>query len=132
MISNGAEVNFFAHNMNFIQVKRGGRALKITVEEAAKTMGVSPMFLRIGLREGEYPFGKAVKFSKNWSYHIDAVRFEKWMAGEDMAQEAGNDFPCGDLEYAAKASREYYVALQDAGFSPEEALEVVKAHRVAL
>lgn len=60
--------------------------MKLTVEEAAKKMGVSPMFLRIGLREGEYPFGKAVKFSKNWSYYINRQRFEKWMAGEDIRE----------------------------------------------
>lgn len=58
--------------------------LKITVEQAAKQMGVTPMFLRLSLRAGEFPFGHAVKFEKKWSYYINAERFRKWMAGEDM------------------------------------------------
>lgn len=60
--------------------------LRITVEQAAKQMGVTPMFLRLSLRAGEFPFGHAVKFEKNWSYYINATRFEKYMAGEDMGQ----------------------------------------------
>lgn len=57
---------------------------KITIPEAAKIMGVTPMFLRIGLRNGKFPFGTAIKFRKRWSYYINPERFEKWMAGEDM------------------------------------------------
>lgn len=56
----------------------------ITIEEAARRMGVTPMFLRLGLRQGEFPFGKAVKFDKQWRYYINRERFERWMAGEDM------------------------------------------------
>lgn len=57
---------------------------KITVEQAAKIMGVTPMFLRLGLRRKEFPFGVAIKFEKNWSYYINAERFRLWMAGEDL------------------------------------------------
>jgi hypothetical protein len=60
---------------------------KITVPEAAKIMGVTPMFLRIGLRNGKFPFGTAIKFRKRWSYYINPERFEKWMAGEDLGKE---------------------------------------------
>ena len=69
-------------------------AEKLTVAEVAKQMGVTPMFLRLGLREGEFPFGRAVKFKKQWRYYINPVRFRKWMAGEDL----------GDAEDAAAES----------------------------
>ena len=44
---------------------------KFSVEQAAKIMGVSPMFLRLGLRRGEFPFGVAIKFEKQWRYYIN-------------------------------------------------------------
>lgn len=62
------------------------RASQITVEAAAEQMGVTPMFLRLSLREGEFPFGKAVKFEKRWSYYINRERFDRWMAGQDIIQ----------------------------------------------
>jgi len=64
---------------------------KLTVQEAAQRMGVTPMFLRIGLRQGKFPFGAAVKFEKQWSYHINQMRFDIWMEGEDLknTEEAG-------------------------------------------
>ncbi len=60
--------------------------MKITVEEAAEKMGITPMFLRLGMRDGKFPFGAAVKFEKQWRYYINPIRFEKWMTGEDLAQ----------------------------------------------
>lgn len=68
---------------------------KLSVEQAAKEMGVSPMFLRIGLRNGKFPFGTAIKFDKQWSYYINSERFRKWMAGDDLAhtmQEGGQAY----------------------------------------
>lgn len=68
---------------------------KLSVEQAAKEMGVSPMFLRIGLRNGKFPFGTAIKFDKQWSYYINSERFRKWMAGDDLThtiQEGGQAY----------------------------------------
>jgi hypothetical protein len=56
---------------------------KITVPEAAAIMGVTPQFLRMGLRHVKFPFGTAVKF-KRWSYYINAERFFSYLAGWDM------------------------------------------------
>ena len=56
---------------------------KLTVPEAAAIMGVTPQFLRMGLRHGKFPFGTAVKF-KRWSYYINAERFHDYLAGRDM------------------------------------------------
>lgn len=58
--------------------------MRITVEEAAREMGVTPMFLRLALRRGDVPFGTAVKFERQWRYYINPIRFRKWMAGEDL------------------------------------------------
>lgn len=37
------------------------RRRKVRVTDAAARMGVTPMFLRIGLRLGKFPFGTAVQ-----------------------------------------------------------------------
>lgn len=50
--------------------------MKITVAQAAKLMGVSPQFIRIGLQRGLLPIGRAIKFNKNWSYYISPAQFE--------------------------------------------------------
>lgn len=57
---------------------------KIAVEDAAKEMRVTPMFLRIGLREGKFPFGVAVKGKGKWIYYINAKRFRAYMEARDM------------------------------------------------
>lgn len=62
---------------------------RITVQEAAQRMGVTPMFLRLCLREDKLPFGTAIKFDKQWSYHINPARFEIWMNGEDLKERSG-------------------------------------------
>ena len=55
---------------------------KIPVNEAAAIMGVTPMFLRLALREGRFPFGTAVKF-RRWSYYINAERFYAYLQGKE-------------------------------------------------
>jgi len=61
---------------------------KITVPDAAKEMGVTPMFLRMGLRQGKFPFGTAIK-GKRWSYYICATRFYKYIGAGDMGGKEG-------------------------------------------
>lgn len=64
---------------------------RISVEQAAAKMGVTPMFLRIGLREGKFPFGTAVRMpGGRWSYYINATRFERYLAGTDMREATGS------------------------------------------
>lgn len=63
----------------------------VPVVEAAARMGVTPMFLRIGLREGKFPFGTAVRMpGGRWSYYINATRFERYLAGMDMGEATGS------------------------------------------
>ncbi len=53
---------------------------KMTVQEAAKIMGVTPRFLQMGLQYGKFPFGVAVKM-KRYSYYINRKQFEDYMNG---------------------------------------------------
>lgn len=50
---------------------------RISVEHAAKLLGASPQFIRIGLQQGMLDFGMAVKMSKNWTYVITKQKFEE-------------------------------------------------------
>jgi len=47
------------------------------VEQAAKLLGASPQFIRIGLQQGMLDFGMAVKMSRNWTYVITKQKFEE-------------------------------------------------------
>lgn len=49
------------------------------VTDAAKIMGVSPQFVRIGLQTQRLPFGSAVKMSSKWTYHISEKAFQDYM-----------------------------------------------------
>ena len=51
---------------------------KLTVQEAARLMGKSEMFVRIGLQRNILPFGYAVKTGKErWSYFISREKFRQ-------------------------------------------------------
>lgn len=51
---------------------------KLTVQEAARLMGKSEMFVRIGLQRNILPFGYAVKTGKErWSYYISREKFRQ-------------------------------------------------------
>ena len=43
---------------------------KLSVKEVASLMGKSTQFVRVGLQNGKFTFGSAVKLSSRWSYHI--------------------------------------------------------------
>lgn len=42
----------------------------VSVIEAARAMGKSPQFVRIGLQRGLLPIGTAIKMTTIWTYHI--------------------------------------------------------------
>ena len=50
----------------------------ISVLEAAKLMGKSEMFVRIGLQRESLPIGNAVKTSSKYSYYISPKLFEEY------------------------------------------------------
>lgn len=50
----------------------------MTVQEAAKLMKKSEMFIRIGLQRNNLPFGYAVKTGEErWSYFISRKKFQE-------------------------------------------------------
>lgn len=68
---------------------------RVSTAEAAQRMGVSPSYVRMGIRCGRLPFGTAVKTGeKNWTYHIVRAAFEKYLE-EGMGVERGK--PCAKV-----------------------------------
>ena len=58
---------------------------KISVKEAARCMGKSDQFVRIGLQRGLLPFGNAVPGTgNNWNYYIMVITTGTRHAGTDM------------------------------------------------
>lgn len=52
------------------------------VKDAAKLLGKSEQFVRIGLQRGILPFGYAVKMSSKWTYHISEGKIYEYLGGE--------------------------------------------------
>lgn len=52
---------------------------RIKVSEAAKILGVSSQFIRIGLQRGTLPIGNAVKMSSRWTYYINPHQLEMYI-----------------------------------------------------
>lgn len=50
----------------------------LSIAEAAKALGKSEQFIRIGLQTGRLPFGSAVKMSSRWTYHISPELFKQY------------------------------------------------------
>lgn len=51
---------------------------KLSVNRAAELMNVGSQFLRLGLQEGKFPFGWAVKTSSKWTYYISKSKFTEY------------------------------------------------------
>jgi len=54
----------------------------ITVSEAAKILGVSQQFVRIGLQQKVLPIGTAVQMSSKWTYHISPKLLNEYVGGD--------------------------------------------------
>lgn len=59
---------------------------RVTVADAAKLMGVSEQFIRIGLQRNILPIGNAVKM-KQWVYYISRPMLEQYV-GKKMPSAA--------------------------------------------
>lgn len=59
--------------------------MNLSVTEAAKLLGKSPQFVRIGLQRGILPIGTAVKMSSRWTYHISKAKLDEYLGGEKGA-----------------------------------------------
>lgn len=58
-------------------------ATKIKVADAAKILGKSEQFVRIGLQRNILPIGTAVQMSSRWTYHISPKLLKEY-AGVDL------------------------------------------------
>lgn len=57
-------------------------AQNIRIKEAARLLGKSEQFVRIGLQQKIFPFGYAVKMSSVWTYHISPKLLEEYIGDE--------------------------------------------------
>lgn len=51
----------------------------VPVDEAAKRLGKSREFIRVGLQKGILPFGVAVQLSSKYSYHISPKLLDEYI-----------------------------------------------------
>jgi len=56
---------------------------KITTDEAARCIGKSRQFIRIGLQRGLLPFGNAVPgVGGSWNYYINPAKFKDYVGAD--------------------------------------------------
>lgn len=58
----------------------------MTVNEVAKLLGKSPLTIRVGLQQGIFPFGVALKTRedrKNYTYIIYPEKVREFIGGQD-------------------------------------------------
>ena len=70
-------------NGGYKEPKSASNMKNITVETAAKVMGVGKQMLRQGLKNGNFPFGTAVKMpSGKYRYYISPEKFKQFTGCE--------------------------------------------------
>lgn len=50
---------------------------QMSVQEAAQELGKTEQFVRIGLQQGRFPWGYAVKMGREHSYFINRKKFRE-------------------------------------------------------
>lgn len=58
-----------------LKQQKTGEENRLSVDQAAKLMEASKQFVRIGLQQGIFPWGYAVKTSTQWTYYINKKKF---------------------------------------------------------
>ena len=56
-------------------------SMRVSVKDAARLMGVSEQFIRIGMQRDRLPIGRAVKLSTKWTYYISPALLEQFVVG---------------------------------------------------
>ena len=69
---------------------------RISVSEAAKLLGVSPQFIRIGMQRGTLPIGAAVKMSSRWTYWVSKAKVERFIENAACAATQTAKEKCAD------------------------------------
>lgn len=90
----------------------------LSIKEAAQEMGVSEMFLRMGLRHEKFPVGAAVQ-KKRWRYCINAERFRAYIEARDLGGDKADNRATINaalkVECAFREIAEDYLKLYDEG-----------------
>ena len=60
------------------------------IEKVARALKVNPMTVRLGLRQGKFPFGTAVKCDKRYSYILYPLMVKKYL-GIEIGGSSKND-----------------------------------------
>lgn len=61
-----------------VQFEEKKNLCNLKVEDAARMMGKSGQYIRIGLQRGLLPFGTAIKVGAKWNYYISPHRFREY------------------------------------------------------
>jgi len=56
--------------------------MRISVEDAARILGASPLFVRTAMQRGLLPIGTAVKMSSVWTYNIQLELLSRYLGRE--------------------------------------------------
>ena len=68
---------------------------RVTIQEAAKMLGITEQYLRVSLQRGAFPFGVAMKVgSERYTYYVNKERLERWIGGEI---DGGSEHPGCDI-----------------------------------
>lgn len=59
---------------------------RVKVSEAAKLLGVSEQYVRIGMQRGLLPIGSCVKTSTKWTYHISPYLLRQYIGEAATSQ----------------------------------------------
>ncbi len=55
---------------------------RVTVNDTAKILGVSPQYIRIAMQKGALPIGSCVQISSTrWTYHISKGLLDRYTKG---------------------------------------------------
>lgn len=74
---------------------------RVSIKKAAKIMGTSEQYIRIGLRNNRFPFGSAVKLSTQWTYHISPKPFYEYI-GDIKEEKNPTTEKCNNLSLAGE------------------------------
>ena len=70
-------------NLQLSELKPFEESARVGVGEAARILECSPLFLRVALQQGLFPFGKCLKLGgRRYSYYINRQALLKYVRGE--------------------------------------------------
>lgn len=53
--------------------------MKVSINEAARLLQLSPQTVRVGLQQEKFSFGTAIKTSNQYTYHISRVQLYNYL-----------------------------------------------------